>query len=80
MNNEMDDIDCVEIENSVSQFYSDSPTISYSLLSFNLIIHTTDNTVQRSKKSFDKDTTVLNPVLSADHVADRGLLLAHRKG
>jgi hypothetical protein len=83
MKDKMNDIDCVEIENSVSHFYSDSPIISHSLLSSNLITSTTNNiiiTVPRSKESFDEDTTVLNPVLSADYIMDRGLPLAHRMG
>ena len=69
-------MDCIEIENSVSYFYSDFPIISYSLLSFNLITIT----VSRSKRSFNEDITVLNSVLSVGHIADRGLPLAYRKG
>ena len=83
MNDKIDDMNCVEIENSVSHFYFDSPIISHSLLSSNLITSTTNNviiTVSRSKESFDEDTTVSNPILPADYIADRGLPLAHGKG
>ena len=64
-------------------FLSDSPLISHSPLLSDLNTFYADNviiTIKESKESFDKDTTVLNPVLPAGHVADRGLPLAHGKG
>ena len=51
MDNEIDDIDCVEMENSVSHFYSNSLSISYSSLSSDLITFYANNVITTVKES-----------------------------